>query len=118
MVKEPKEKKPSASREVREELAREFRHLRVLAREIGENFILRQEGEIETAISNLDGLSPRKLRAVAPALIQELRKLKVKPAKGRFKDLKELNRLIDELTNRVVSAQDSGKGAGKGSGNG
>ena len=114
MVKERGGSKRPASSEVREELTREFKHLRVLVREIGENFILRQEGEIETAISSLAGLTPAKLRTVAPTLIQELRKLKVKPAKGRFKDLKELNRLIAELTNRVVSAQDRGKGAGKG----
>jgi hypothetical protein len=114
VVKQNADNKRSASSETREELIREFKHLRVLVREIGENFILRQEGEIETAISNLEGLSPAKLRAVAPALIQELRLLKVKPAKGRFKDLKELNRLFEELTNRVISAQDRGKGAGKG----
>jgi len=114
MVKERVDKQRSASSEAREELVREFRCLRVLAREIGENFILRQEGEIETAISNLAGIPSRKLQAVAPTLIQELRKLKVKPAKGRFKDLKELNRLIEDLTSRVISAQDRGKGTGKG----
>ena len=114
MVKERGGNKGPTGAAVREELEREFKHLRVLVREIGENFILRQEGEIETAISNLEGLPPGKLRTMAPTLIQELRKLKVKPAKGRFKDLKELNRLIDELTNQVISAQERGKGAGKG----
>ena len=113
MVKQSVTTKRSASSEAREELVREFKHLRVLVREIGENFILRQEGEIETAISNLEGLQPGKLRMMAPTLIQELRKLKMKPAKGRFKDLKELNRLIDELTSRVIGAQDRSKGAGK-----
>jgi hypothetical protein len=114
MVKARTDKKRVVSNETREELEREFKHLRVLVREIGENFILRQEGEIETAISNLEGLPPGKLRAMAPPLIEELRKLKVKPAKGRFKDLKELNRLIDELASRVITAQDRGKGLGKG----
>ena len=114
MVKERADNKRSASSEAREELAMEFKHLRVLVREIGENFILRQEGEVETAISNLEGLPPAKLRAMAPTLIQEFRKLKVKPAKGRFKDLKELNRLIDALTNQVISAQERGKESGKG----
>jgi len=113
VVKQSVNTKRSASSEAREELVREFKHLRVLVREIGENFILRQEGEIETAISNLEGLQSGKLRTMAPTLVEELRKLKVKPAKGRFKDLKELNRLIDELTSRVISAQDRSKGAGK-----
>jgi len=114
MVKERTDNKRPANSEAREELAREFKHLRVLVREIGENFILRQEGEIESAISNLEGLTPGKLRTMAPALIQELRKLKVKPAKGRFKDLKELNRLVEDLANRVISAQGRGKGKEKG----
>ena len=114
MIKERGANKRPTCAEVREELEREFKHLRVLVREIGENFILRQEGEIETAISNLEGLQPGKLRSMAPTLIQELRKLKVQPAKGRFKDLKELNRLIDELTNQVIGAQERGKGSGKG----
>lgn len=114
MVKERVEKKRSPRGELLEELAREFKHLRILVRETGENFILRQEGAIETAISNLETLPTGKLRTVAPALVQELRKLRVKPAKGRFKDLKELNRLIDDLTGRVILAQDHGKGSGKG----
>jgi hypothetical protein len=114
MVKVQGRNKRPVSDELREELEREFKHLRVLVREIGENFILRQEGEIEGAISNLEALPPGKLRAMAPALLQELRKLKVKPAKGRFKDLKEINRLVDALTNRVVDPQERSKGAGKG----
>lgn len=114
MVKPRMDGKKPASSEVREDLAREFKYLRVLVREIGENFILRQEGAIETAISHLEALPSRKLRTVAPALIQEVRKLKVKPAKGRFKDLKELNRLVDDLTSRVIGAQERGKGADKG----
>ena len=114
MARERGGSKPPAGNEVREELAREFKHLRVLVREIGENYILREEGEIETAITSLEGLTPAKLRGVAPALLAELRKLKVKPAKGRFKDLKELNRLIADLTGRVITAQDRGKGTGKG----
>jgi hypothetical protein len=114
MVKARTDKKRVVSNEAREELEREFKHLRVLVREIGENFILRREGEIETAIGNLEGLPPGKLRAMAPALIEELRKLKVKPAKGRFKDLKELNRMIDALAGRVITAQNCGKGLVKG----
>ena len=110
MVKEHTHDKRPVSSKTCTELVREFKHLRVLVREIGENFILRQEGEIETAISHLEALPPGKLRAVAPALIEDLRKLKVKPAKGRFKDLKELNRLIEELASRVMLVEDRGKG--------
>lgn len=94
--------------EVRAELVGKLKHLRALVREAGENFILRHEGDIETVISSLDALPAGKLRTVAPGLTKDLRKLKVKPEKGRFKDLKELNKLIEELTTRVITAQDRG----------
>jgi len=48
------DEKHPASAERLEELVREFRHLRRLVREIGENFILRQEGEIEKGINYLE----------------------------------------------------------------
>src|SRR5512137_2758902 len=114
MVKSRGESKRPARAEVQEELSREFRHLRTLVREVGENFILRQEGEIETALGNLEALSAARLRSLAPDLLQELRKLKVKPAKGRFKDVKELNRLIAELAELVISAPVKKKRPGKG----
>ncbi len=96
---------------VLEELARELKHLRGLLREAGENFILRREGEIEAIISNLDAVPPGKLRAEAPGLLHEIHSLKVKPEKGRLKDLKGLTELIEILEERVITAQD--KGAGK-----
>lgn len=67
--------------------------------------------------SSSDGLEvppPAKLRIVTPALVQEVRKLKVKPAKGRFQGSEELNRLVDDLANRVSIAQERDKGTGKG----
>lgn len=114
MIKERTGSKRTSNGEVREELARELRHLRALMREVGENFILRREGEIETVVSNLDAVPPGKLRAVAPNLLHDIRNLKVKPAKGRLKDLKGLNELIEELADRVINAQERGKGSGKG----
>jgi deoxyribose-phosphate aldolase len=109
MIKEQTGSKRTTKREARDELAAELRHLRTMVREVGENFILRQEGEIETTISHLDSLPSGKLRLVANSLLQDIRKLKVKPAKGRFKDLKEFNRLIEDLTHQVMSAQEKGK---------
>jgi hypothetical protein len=101
-----KGKGPTTSNMVREELAQELKHLRGLVREVGENFILRREGEIETIIANLAAISPRKLRAAAPGLLHDIRTLRLKPAKGRLKDLKGIDELIEDLTNRIITAQD------------
>jgi len=103
---EQKGNKRAPNGAVREELVQELRHLRGVVREIGEQFILCREGEIETIISNLAAVPAGKLRAVAPGLLREIRSLKLKPAKGRMKDLKGLGGLIEELADRVISAQE------------
>ena len=102
---EQKGNKRAPNGAVREELVQELKHLRGVVREIGEQFILRREGEIETIISNLAAVPAGKLRAVAPGLLHELRSLRLKPAKGRMKDLKGLEGLIEELADRVLNAQ-------------
>jgi len=99
---------------VLEELVRELRHLRNLVREVGENVILRREGEVEAVIGTLAELSPGQLRVVADGLLEELRKLKVKPGKGRLKDLKGLDSLIEDVAGRVSAAQDKGRLPAKG----
>jgi hypothetical protein len=114
MIKKRTGIKRTTNGETLEELARELRHMRCLVREIGENFILRREGELETVISNLDDVPPAKLRAVASSLLQDIRGLKIKSSKGRLKDLKGLNGLIAEMADRVLSAQDRGTGTAKG----
>lgn len=94
---------------VREELVQELKHLRTLVCDVGEQFILRCEGEIETIISHLAALPPRELKASAPEWLREIHNLRLKPAKGRLKDLKGIDRLIGELADRVVSGQDGKK---------
>jgi len=103
---EQKGNKRAPNGAVRDELVQELRHLRGVVREIGEQFILRREGEIETIISNLDAVPAGKLRAVAPGLLHEICGLRLKPDKGRMKDLKRLEGLIEELADRVISAQE------------
>ena len=110
MVPEKKRTKHSLSSEaVREELVRELKHLRATVRDVGENFILRREGEIETIIGLLTTIPPAPLKTEAPDWLHEIRELKLKPAKGRLKDLKELDVLIEELADRVMTAQDGKK---------
>ncbi len=100
----------------REEVVRELKHLREVVRDAGESFILRREGEIETILSHLDALPAGILRGEAPAWLHEIHGLKTKPAKGRLKDLKEIDRLIEDLAEQVVGAQDKRTGKGKGKG--
>jgi hypothetical protein len=114
MVSEKKGKLEGNTEAVREELGRELRHLRALVREVGESFILRREGEIEALISNLATVPPAALRSEAAAWVRGLRGLKLKPAKGRLKDLKGIDDLIKDLAERVTSAQEGSKGGGGG----
>ncbi|KAF0221164.1 MAG: hypothetical protein FD174_662 [Geobacteraceae bacterium] len=88
-----------------DELLRELNLLRGLVRDVGEGYILRREGEIETLISYLKSLSSGSLKTLAPSLLQEVRSIKLKPAKGRIKDLKGLDDLIEDLTDDVINAQ-------------
>lgn len=98
----------------REELVRELKHLREVVRDVGESFILRREGEIETIISHLAAVPAGKLRSEIPGWLREIHGLRTKPDKGRLKDLKGIDRLIEDLAEQVVSAQDRGKGKGRG----
>ena len=95
-----------------EELELELRHLRALVREVGEHFILRHEGAIETIISNLESVPHGRLKAGMPEWLLHIRGLRLKPAKGRMKDLKVVVALIEELSELVISAQEESKGCG------
>ena len=70
----------------------------------------RKEGEIETLLAYQLSLSPAKLRAVAIPWLRELRNLKLKPAKGRLKDLKKIDALLNELLNQVIEADAAASG--------
>jgi hypothetical protein len=110
MMADKKKVKASTSREaVETELVAELRHLRAAVRDAGESFILRAEGEIETVISNLAAVPTPLLKGRSPGWLHEIRALKLKPAKGRLKDLKVIDRLIEELASHVMEAQEGKK---------
>jgi hypothetical protein len=73
---------------------------------VGEHFILRHEGAIETIISNLDSVPHARLKAGMPEWLLQVRGLKLKPAKGRLKDLKGIVAVIEALTEQVICAQE------------
>ncbi|ABQ26817.1 hypothetical protein [Geotalea uraniireducens] len=111
---EPRNNNHGGNGAAREDLVRELKHLREVVRDVGESFILRREGEIETILSHLAAVPVGTLRGEAPNWLREIHSLKVKQAKGRLKDLKEIDGLIEELAEQVVSAQDRRKGKGRG----
>lgn len=110
-----KKRKPTRGGEtLREEMVQELKHLRGTVREIGENFILRREGEIETIIGLLATIPAVPLKKEAPEWLHEIRSLKLKPGKGRLKDLKGLDLLCEALADLIMTAQDSDAGGSAG----
>ncbi|HTG82481.1 MAG TPA: hypothetical protein VL949_11090 [Geobacteraceae bacterium] len=110
MLTENKKGISTASRDaVIEELVAELRYLRAAVREMGARYVLRAEGEIEYVIGNLDCVPTSLLKERSPGWLREIRGLKLKPAKGRLKDLKGIDRLTDLLLDEVIVAQDGKK---------
>jgi hypothetical protein len=77
-----------------------------MAHEVCDNFTLRREGNIETIISCLATVPRKKLRETLPEWLREIRSLKLKPQKGRLKDLKEIDRVITGLQEKVMDTQE------------
>lgn len=94
-----------------EEVVTELRRLRTVVREAGENYVFRREGEIESVISQMETIPFSLLKRELPGWLREIRSFKTKPAKGRLKDLKGIDGLLDELTTRVMAAQEVGMGS-------
>ncbi len=92
-----------------EELSEQLKHLRRLVREVGESFILRREGEIETLLAYFEALPQAKLKSQCPAWLRQISHLKLKPNKGRLKDLKGIDKIIDDLLDGVIAAQEPSK---------
>lgn len=88
-----------------EELILELRHLRIAIREAAENFALRREGEIESLIGHLQGLPAAARKNLVAAWQQEIRHVKLKPEKGRMKDLKGVDSLLERLADGVISPE-------------
>lgn len=84
------------------ELQAELKRLRGLVQEVGENFIIRKQGEIETLLAYLAELPPAKVREITLDWQRQVRGLSVKPAKGRLKDLKRLDALLEGLLDCII----------------
>lgn len=80
----------------------ELRHLRTLLREVAANYISALEADIEQVIEALGVADQRPMRdsQVRPELrdmLDHIRALRVKPRKGRRRDMKRMDKLIGEL---------------------
>jgi hypothetical protein len=98
--------KKSRQGTVQHELVNELKALRASVRETAEGFILRKEGEIETLLDYLLKMPPTKLKAIARPWLREAQALKLKPAKGRIKDLKKIDHLLQDLLDGLIEADD------------
>ena len=99
-------KSKSGGEGLQDDFIRELKLLRSLAHEVCENFTLRREGNIETIISCLATVPRKKLREMLPEWLRDIRSLKLKPQKGRLKDLKEIDRVITGLQEKVLDTQE------------
>jgi len=78
----------------------------LLEHDTAQNFVLRREGNIEAILACLGTLPRKKIRENSPAWLREIRELKLKPHKGRLKDLKVIDRLIKDLKTTLLDAQE------------
>ena len=104
-----KSAKGTDGKDIQAELTAGLRQLRRLVREVGESFILRREGEIETLIEQLGTLPAGRIKGTAPEWLRALRHLNVKPAKGRLRDVKDMDHLIGTFMDGLNDAQEKGR---------
>lgn len=97
---------PKVPDEKLQDLVAELKYLRGIVHDIGENLIIRKEGEIESLISHLQTLTSSKLRRIGKGWLSEARGLNVKPAKGRLKDLHRVEQLLTSLADAVIACDD------------
>jgi hypothetical protein len=81
----------------------ELRHLRTLLREVAANYISALEADIEQVVEALGAADQRPMkdsqirRAEFRNMLDRIRALRVKPQKGRRRDMKRMDKLIGEL---------------------
>ena len=98
--------KESRHEALQHELIAELKSLRESVRDVADGFILCREGEIETLLEYLLKMPTDRLKVIARPWLRETRSLKLKPAKGRIKDLKKIDTLLHDLLNNIIEADD------------
>lgn len=86
------------------EAAEELQHLRAIAREAHRHALARLEGEIIRVlrcVSEDDGGAARQRHRDVRRIVKELRKFDIRAEKGRSKDLRRLDWLVNHLASIV-----------------
>lgn len=100
---------PKAHDDQLQEFVVELKHLRGIVHEIGENLIIRTEGEIEHLIGQMQSLPKATLRCIGKGWLREARGLDVKPTKGRLKDLRRLDSVLEKLRDALIACEDENR---------
>lgn len=106
MIKKSNRLNKTGGEDPHNELFRELKHLRLMTRDTAQHFVLRREGNIEAILACLNTLPRKKISEKIPVWLREIRELKLKPRKGRLKDLKMIDRLIKDLKTTLLDAQE------------
>ncbi len=103
-----RERKPKAKRtEIAREVAQELHKLRPVMREIGGSLLDRLDGQLAGLALYLEGQSLPLERTPLPpgrtlaAMLAAVKALKIKPKKGRAKDLARIEALLESLTAKM-----------------
>jgi hypothetical protein len=100
-------KNPS-HQELRQEVVRELVKLRLLLKEVGTNCLDRLDGELAGLALSLAGENLPGDPAVLPNpsilknMLADIRALKAKPKKGRAKDLRRVEALLESLNSHLL----------------
>jgi hypothetical protein len=99
-------KKPSKFDRTQDELVKSLHALRLVTKEVGSNYIAGLQADVarlETAVRQAreDDMPDRKQLQQLTTMLRWVTDLNVKPQKGRRRDLKEIDKLIERLNNVV-----------------
>jgi hypothetical protein len=92
------------------QLAKEVQHLRVIFREALESYRVRIEGELSKSVDSLEKLDkkakedqplPLPVRRELKTIKSSIQKLRVKPRKGRRRDLRIIEKMADDFFDRL-----------------
>ena len=93
------------SEDLLEIMGTELKLLRSTLREISAALLMRRESEIETLVGYLATMHPQKVDEIGGEWLKQLRGTTLKPAKGRLKDLKKIDLLLEKLLDLIIDHQ-------------
>jgi hypothetical protein len=107
VAKRSKQTKSPARPELAQQVARELAKLRPVLKNIGTALLDRLDGELAGLAHSLNSEGVSGDRPVLPhtpalsAMLTDIQTLKVKPKKGRLKDLGRIEALLESLSGRI-----------------